>query len=186
MVKEIRVPSIGISGGVPASASGLARADTGDMFIGIVGQKTGPIKGESRDDKHKDEIDVLSWSWGIKTHIDMATGGASGKATIKELRVLKHTDAASTALMLAAVNNEVIKKAVLSVRKAGTTQQEYFKLTIEKGRITSYDVQAPESETSAQMLESVTLSFQKIEIEYRQQGADGQLKGSSVFMHDIL
>jgi type VI secretion system secreted protein Hcp len=186
MLKEIRMPSIGTSGGAPASTSGAARADTGDMFISIVGQKTGPIKGESRDDKHKDEIDVLGWSWGIKTHFDMATGGASGKATIKELRILKHADRASTPLMLAAVNNEVIKKAVLTVRKAGTTQQEYFKLTIEKGRITSYDVQAPESETSAELLESVTLSFQKIEVEYRMQGDDGQLLGSSMFSHDIL
>lgn len=174
------------SGGAKPAAPGAVRADTGDMFISIVGQKTGPIKGESRDDKHKDEIDVLGWSWGIKTHSDMATGGASGKATIKELRILKHADRASTPLMLAAVTNEVIKKAILTVRKAGTTQQEYFKLTIEKGRVTSYDVQAPESEASAELLESVTLSFQKIEVEYRMQGDDGQLLGSSLFSHDIL
>ncbi len=31
-----------------------------DMFL-----KIGDVKGESRDDKHKDEIDVLSWSWGM-------------------------------------------------------------------------------------------------------------------------
>ena len=30
-----------------------------DMFL-----KLGDIKGESLDDKHKDEIDVLAWSWG--------------------------------------------------------------------------------------------------------------------------
>ena len=27
--------------------------------------KIGDIKGESLDDKHKDEIEVLSWSWGV-------------------------------------------------------------------------------------------------------------------------
>src|SRR5207248_5111445 len=31
-----------------------------DMFI-----KIGELKGESRDKTHKDEIDVLAWSWGI-------------------------------------------------------------------------------------------------------------------------
>ena len=27
--------------------------------------KIGDIKGESLDDKHKDQIEVLSWSWGV-------------------------------------------------------------------------------------------------------------------------
>jgi len=27
--------------------------------------RIGTIKGESQDAKHKDEIDVLSWSWGV-------------------------------------------------------------------------------------------------------------------------
>ena len=29
--------------------------------------KIGNIKGESTDSKHKDEIDVFSWSWGVST-----------------------------------------------------------------------------------------------------------------------
>ena len=31
-----------------------------DMFL-----KIGDIKGESADDKHAGEIDVLAWSWGM-------------------------------------------------------------------------------------------------------------------------
>lgn len=157
----------------------------GDMFLTVTGQKTGPVKGESQDDLHKDEIDVLGWSWGIKAHAEMAGGGASGKASIKELRLLKHVDRASTALMSLATTNEVIKKAVLTVRKAGTTQQEFFKVTIENGRLTSYDVQAPESDTSPGLLEIVTFAFQKIAIEYRMQGEDGQLRGTGTYSHDI-
>lgn len=29
--------------------------------------KIGDIKGESTDDKHKDEIDVDNWTWGART-----------------------------------------------------------------------------------------------------------------------
>lgn len=161
----------------------VVAGDSGDMFLSIVGQKTGVFKGEAQDDKHKGEIQILGWSWGLKVPTDVVTGGSSGKATIKQLSVLKQTDAASCALMSAAANNEVIKKAVLTVRKAGTVQQEYFKLTIEKGRITAYDVNAPGSADNPEMLESVTFSFQKIEIEYRQQDEGGQLKGSTMFAH---
>ena len=38
----------------------------GDMFLMVKGAKHGLIKGESQDDKHKGEIDVLSWSWGMQ------------------------------------------------------------------------------------------------------------------------
>ena len=31
-----------------------------DMFI-----KIGDVKGESKDKTHKEEIDVLAWSWGV-------------------------------------------------------------------------------------------------------------------------
>lgn len=157
----------------------------GDMFLTVVGQRTGPVNGESQDELHRDEIDVLGWSWGIKARGEMAGGGASGKATIKELRLLKNVDRASTALMSLATTNEVVKKAVLTVRKAGTTQQEFLKLTIENGRITAYDVQTPESDTGPGMLETLTFAFQKIAVEYRMQGDDGQLRGTGMYSHDI-
>ena len=32
-----------------------------DMFLKV----SNNIKGESKDHKHKDEIDVLAWSWGV-------------------------------------------------------------------------------------------------------------------------
>ena len=156
-----------------------------DMFLSVTGQKTGLIKGESDDQQHKDEIDVLGWSWGISAQQQIGGGGPAGKAVLKELHLQKYVDRASTALMSMTRTNEIIKKAVLAVRKAGTTQQEYFKLTIEKGRITSYDVRAPESPANPKMVELLNFSFQKIEVEYRVQGADGQLLGSSLYSDEI-
>jgi len=40
--------------------------------------KIGDIKGESPDDKHKGEIEVLSWSWGVTQSGTMAFGGGGG------------------------------------------------------------------------------------------------------------
>ena len=108
--------------------------------------------------------------------------GAAGKARVKELKVVKQVDVASPALMNVAMNNEEIKKAVLAVRKAGTTQQEYCKFTIEKGRITGIDVQT----TGHEMLETVSFAYQKIEVECKAQGKDGQTLGSATFNTDIL
>ena len=44
-----------------------------DLFI-----KIGDIKGESLDDKHKDEVDVLAWSWGVSQSGSMHGGGGGG------------------------------------------------------------------------------------------------------------
>lgn len=42
-----------------------------DIFI-----KIGDIKGESMDKAHKDEIDVLNWSWGM-SQSGICTWGAA-------------------------------------------------------------------------------------------------------------
>jgi type VI secretion system secreted protein Hcp len=102
--------------------TGAAGGSTGDMFLMIKGAKHGLIKGECQDDTHKGEIDVLSWSWGMQARPSLGGGGASGKASINELKVVKRVDSASTALMLALRTNESIQKAVLTLRKAGKSQ----------------------------------------------------------------
>ncbi len=107
------------------------------MFLMVKGAKHGLIKGESQDDQHKGEIEVLGWSWGMQGKPSLGGGGASGKASIHDLKIVKKVDTASTALMQALRTNEPIQKAVLTLRKAGKTQVEYLKITIEQGRVTS-------------------------------------------------
>jgi len=41
--------------------------------------KIGDIKGESLDSKHKDEIDVQSFSWGVSQTGTLAHGGGGGE-----------------------------------------------------------------------------------------------------------
>jgi type VI secretion system secreted protein Hcp len=57
-----------------------------DMFI-----KIGDLKGEAQDKIHKDEIDVLSSSWGVSNsgsaHVGLGAG--AGKASIQDLSFSK-------------------------------------------------------------------------------------------------
>ena len=64
-------------------------AGASDMFLTVKGAAHGVINGESTDDKHKGEIEVLSWSWGIQGKASLGGGAASGKATIREMKVVK-------------------------------------------------------------------------------------------------
>ncbi len=153
----------------------------GDMFLMVKGAKHGVIKGESHDSDHKGEIDVLSWSWGMQGRPSLGGGGASGKATINDLKITKRLDSASTALMLALRTNEPIQKAVLTLRKAGKGQLEYFKITIEQGRVTSLAIEAGSAAGSPEVVEKVSFSFNKLDVEYVPQGKDGQVQGSMMF-----
>ena len=159
----------------------LAGAGTGDMFLMVKGAKHGVIKGESQDDAHKGEIDILSCSWGMQGKPTLGGGGASGKATIHDLKIVKRIDSASTALMLALRTNEPIQKAVLTLRKAGKSKLEFLKVTIEQGRVTALTIDAGDGDGSSDMVERVSFSFNKIEVEYVPQGKDGLPQGSMTF-----
>jgi type VI secretion system secreted protein Hcp len=154
---------------------------TGDMFLMVKGAKHGLIKGEAQDDQHKGEIEVVSWSWGMQAKPSLGGGTASGKATINDLRIVKRVDSASTALMLALRTNEPIQKAVLTLRKAGKSQLEYMKVTIEQGRVTALNIEGGDPTGTPDVVEKVSFSFNKIEVEYVPQGKDGQPQGGLTF-----
>ena len=154
----------------------------GDMFLSVKGATHGQIKGESQDDsKHKGEIEVLSWSWGMQGRPSLGGGVASGKATSRELKIIKKVDKASTALMSALRSNEVIKEAVLTLRKVGKTPLEYLRITIEDGRVVSLEIEAGDAGGSPALVERISFSFNKIEVEYTPQGGDGQPLGGTTF-----
>jgi type VI secretion system secreted protein Hcp len=170
---------------VPISDSGAGRlSGAGDMFLAIKGSKSGKITGESQDGKHKDEIEVMAWSWGMQGRSDLATGLASGKATIRELRITKRLDRSSTALMAALRHNELLTEATLTLRKSGKTQLEYFTIKIENGRVTTIELEAGDQAGSPALFERVAFSFNKITVNYTPQGADGGPQGSTSFQDD--
>lgn len=159
----------------------LASHDSEDMFLKVETARHGLIKGESQDEKHASEICVFGWSWGMDAKTDMSGIGASSKATINQLNIVKGVDSASTGLMSALRNNDPIKKAVLTVRRAGKSQHEYFKITIENGRVTSLDVRTSAASEKPGVTESLSFAFQKVSVEYVPQGEDGQPRGSTTF-----
>jgi|RhiMethySRZTD1v2_1073278.scaffolds.fasta_scaffold303342_2 type VI secretion system secreted protein Hcp len=153
-----------------------------DMFLKVQTARQGVIKGESKDLTHGQEIDVINWSWGLRAHTDMSGIGASAKADIDELEIIKHVDSASTALMAAVRNNDPIKTATLTIRKAGGGKAlEYVKITVEDARVTLLHV---ESEEEA-LIERLKIAFKKVSVEYVPQAADGSAMGSMSFETEI-
>lgn len=152
-----------------------------DMFF-----KIGDIKGESGDSKHKDEIDVLAWSWGVSnsgtTHT--GSGGGAGKVNVQDLSFTKYIDASSNALLKACCEGKHYADATLTVRKAGGTPVEYVVLKIEEVLVTSVSTGGSGGED--RLTENVTLNFAKFMYKYQPQDKAGaKLGGTKDYGYDI-
>ena len=101
--------------------------------------KLGDIKGESLDDKHKDEIEVLSWSWGVANAGARRDGGGggAGKATFSDLSFTHKIDKASPLLLQGCATGQHLKDATITRRKAGKGQQEFLVIKMNDVIITS-------------------------------------------------
>jgi type VI secretion system secreted protein Hcp len=146
--------------------------------------KIGDIKGESLDDKHKDEIEVLSWSWGVTNAgaKPMGGGGGAGKASFHDLSFTHKIDKASPVLMKGCATGQHLKEATITHRKAGKGQQEFLVIKMNDVLITA--VTDADSNEGSQ-LETVSLVFAKVDLEYRPQKADGSLEAGIHFKYDI-
>jgi type VI secretion system secreted protein Hcp len=145
--------------------------------------KIGDIKGESLDDKHKDEIEVLSWSWGVTNTVVLSGGGgsAAGKPHFSDLSFTHKIDKASPLLLKACATGVHLKDATITHRKAGKGQQEFLIFKLNDVIITS----VTPTDNESGMPENVSLTFSKVDLEYRPQKADGSLDAGVHFKYDI-
>ena len=147
-----------------------------DHFLKLDG-----IKGESADAKHKDEIDILSFSFGVTqtgTH-GTGGGGGAGKADVQDIHITKAVDKSSPELLLACCNGKHIKEALFTVRKASETALEYLKFKLTDILISGVHATGTGDEI---LTEEVSLNFSKIQYQYQQQGPDGKAVGGPVIM----
>ncbi len=144
--------------------------------------KLGDIKGESIDSKHKGEIEVLSWSWGVSNPVSLAGSGAgAGKAHFHDLSFTHKIDKASPALMQACATGVHLKEATITHRKAGKGQQEFLVIKMNDVIVTALaDADSDDSST-----ETVSLAFAKINVEYKPQKPDGSLDAGIYFKYDL-
>jgi type VI secretion system secreted protein Hcp len=152
-----------------------------DYFV-----KLDDVKGESTDDKHKGEIDVESWSWGVTQSgtSGHGAGAGAGKAMPQDFHFVKKHDKASPVLFIACATGQHYKQAVLTARKAGGGQQEYLKITMEEVMVSSYQVGGAAS-SDVVPIDQVSLNFSKLEISYKEQKPDGSLGGEVKQKYDF-
>ncbi|HTS61413.1 MAG TPA: type VI secretion system tube protein Hcp [Candidatus Acidoferrales bacterium] len=148
-----------------------------DAFLKLDG-----IKGESTDSKHKDEVDVLSFSWGAHQTSSHATGtgSGSGKVDVQPFSFVHKIDKSSPILFQKCCTGEHIASGLFTVRKAGGTQLEYLKIKLSDVLISSIRPGGSSHGADDIPLEEVSLTFDKVEVDYQPQGPKGDAQGGPV------
>jgi type VI secretion system secreted protein Hcp len=138
-----------------------------DYFLKIDG-----IPGESQDSKHKDEIQVDSWGLSGRQSGTGSHGGGSGagKVQMNDVSFTEKVSKASPKLLLACATGEHIKKAVFTCRKAGGKQEDFLTVTFTDVLVSSYQTGG-----SSLTTESISLNFATVQMEYKEQKADGKV-----------
>ena len=142
--------------------------------------KLGDLKGESIVDGHEEEIQVLSWNWGMSqagtTH--KGTGGGAGKVDVQDMTISKTADTASPNLAMACCNGKHFEEATLTVRKAGESPLDFLTITMKDVIITS--VQEGGASGAEEVDETVALNFAEFKYSYQPQDNTGAKAGGAV------
>ena len=146
--------------------------------------KIGDIKGESTDSKHKDQIEVFSWSWGVTnpSTVGPGGGGAVGKPSFHDLNFTHRYDRAAPLLWRACAVGQHFTEATLVGTMQGKGPQDYLIAKMSDVVVTS----ASASDSSGgDAMEAVGVKFAKVDVEYKPQKADGSFDASVRFKYDI-
>ncbi len=149
-----------------------------DAFLKIDG-----VKGESADAKHKDEIDVISWSFGETSSSTAQTyggGGGAGKVKFQDFKFTMRTNTASPQLFQYCANGKHIKEAKLIVRRSDQTQAEYLQIWLQDLVVSSFLNMGSSGPNIPYPVDEILLNFSSIKIEYKTIKQDGSLGGSVV------
>ena len=147
-----------------------------DMFMRIEG-----VNGESKDANHKNWTDIRSFTWGAEQPGSMNTGGGggAGKVNFDDLTVIAPIDKAAPTLLKNCATGQHLGKVEVSVCKAGGTQIEYSRTTLEDVLVTS--VKFVGTQESESLMMEYSFQAAKVKDQYWEQNDKGS-KGAEVQM----
>jgi type VI secretion system secreted protein Hcp len=153
-----------------------------DAFLKFKG-----IEGESQDSKHKGEIEIASFNWGVSQQgVSGGRGGGmgSGKAAFTDFSVVKAVDKASPALFKACATGQHVPEVIVTLRRAGGDQLDYLTYKFTDVMVTGYQAMGAPAGGGLPD-ENLSFNFSKVQIDYKMQNEKGQAAGSVSVAYDL-
>ena len=152
-----------------------------DAFIKFDG-----IDGESLDAKHKNWVDVLSFSWGV-SQPHASSGQFTGHVVPEDFSFTHAVDKSSPKLMLACAEGDAIKEVDVSFRKSGSggggidyLKYSFFDVFFSSVRPGGQAVAVQLKIEDSLPFEEVTFTYGKVMINYQQLDRQGRVVGAPI------
>lgn len=146
------------------------------------------IVGDSLDAKHKGEIEVESFSWGVTNSASPGVGsggGGAGKAAFEDLNIVTPFGRAGPRLFEACATGEHLPAAVLSGRQSGGKAQfEFVTLTLSDVLVSAYRSGVVTADAVIPS-DQLSLAYAKLQIEHKSQAPTGGAGESTVAGFDV-
>ncbi len=153
-----------------------------DIFL-----KIKDVEGESQDSKHGKEIDILSWSWGMRQPASnqIGSGGGLGQVEVHDIRITKNIDKSSPILQKFCVSGQHIGDVTLTSRKVGgADRDEFIVITLKEAMVSSLSLGHASGNDAP--TEEVAINFGQIKFEYKPQATEsGSPEATVEFAYNI-
>lgn len=148
-----------------------------DYFLKLDG-----IQGESADEKHKNEITILSWSWGASqvSSVSGSGGSGAGKANLSDFSVMAFFDKSTPLFFKNVCAGTHIKTGEMTAIKSGADGKPYLKVDFKELFVTSLQMSASGEIPSV----SISFSYNEIKIDYSEQSETGTLTSTGAVTYD--
>jgi type VI secretion system secreted protein Hcp len=141
------------------------------------------IQGEAQDSNHKNEIQLLSWSWGASqvSSVSGTGGSGAGKADLSDFNVMVNFDKSTPKFFKSICAGTHIPTGTLSAIKSGADGKPYLKVDLKELFVTSLQLSAS-SEVPAI---SVSFTYNEIKIDYSVQDEKGNLASTGPVTYNL-
>jgi len=129
------------------------------------------IPGEATASGMEGQIAVLSFSFGASNSTTLgpaSSGGGGGQSSLSDFTIMKKTEKSSAGLFKACTTGQHLPKAVITMRKAGTTQNPFLVYEFATVYVTSVQWSGSTGGDDSPA-ESVSFTFGKVTVTYTPQ-----------------
>ena len=173
-----------LAGALAATAAAAPTAGNAatDIFLDLT---SAGILGEATAEKHKNQIEILSFSLGFVNQTSgSAAGGGAGKVSCGDMILTKSIDKSSPSLISAVMTGKHIPTGTLAFTVATSKDAtvNYYVLTLSELLVTA--INQSDSVGGPRVAEQVTISAAKFKFQYRTQNANGTFGAFQTFSFD--
>jgi type VI secretion system secreted protein Hcp len=142
------------------------------------------IKGESTDIKHKDQIDILSFTQSFINSPDLSAGGGGGAGKVQcgAITMMKSIDKSSPALLKGVITGQHFKDALISFADNRTGSPDYYTIGLTDVFVT--ELSQSDAQDPNRIFEKLVLNAAAFEFKYTPQNLKGAPGSPVSFKYD--